>query len=199
MTLPAPVKRTPLHRRIIDCAGYEREDGLWEIEGRLTDTKDYGFRNEWRGTIAPGVPLHDMLVRLTLDDEMTVIDIAVDMAATPFEICSAIAPDFGKLKGVRIVSGWNLRLVSLFGGRAGCTHVVELLGRMGTVAWQTIPAGRGRRQALAEGKEPQATQWRGEGRPFYLNGCHAWASNGPLVEKVLPEYYEGPDNPGDRK
>ena len=33
MPLPAPAPRTLKHTRAIECTGYEREDGLWDIEG----------------------------------------------------------------------------------------------------------------------------------------------------------------------
>jgi len=195
MSLSPPAPRQRLHRRIIDCEGYDREDGLWDIEGRLTDTKDYGFENEWRGWMEPGTPLHDMLVRLTLDDQMTITAVEVSMQGTPFSICSNIEPDFQKLVGVKIAPGFTLKLNSLVGGIQGCTHVVELIGRMATVAYQTIPAGKQRREspeaARNASKGPPSD---GKSRPFQLNGCHAWASNGPLVKKLLPDYYDGPDN-----
>jgi hypothetical protein len=193
MSLSAPAPRQRLHRRVIDCGGYDREDGLWDIEGRLTDTKDYGFENAWRGRLEPGTPLHDMLVRLTLDDDMTITAVEVSMQGTPFALCSDIEPDFQKLVGVRIAAGFTMKLNGLLGGTQGCTHVVELLGRMATVAYQTIPAGK-RRRIMGEEEIPSSGPPVDAGkRPFYLNGCHAWATGGPLVKKLLPEYYDGPD------
>lgn len=190
MSLSDPAPRTALHRRLIDCNGYERDDGLWDIEGRLTDTKAYELDNEWRGRLAPGVPIHDMHVRLTLDDDFTVRHVEVAMDGTPFAICSDIEPDFAKLEGTRIAAGWSRELAKLFGGTKGCTHVVELLGRMGTVAFQTIAPVKARRQQESAESADGSAQ-----RPSYLNGCHAWASDGPVVRKLLPEYYEGPDTP----
>ena len=49
MPLPAPAPRQLLHKRVVQCWGYRREDGLWDIEGRLVDTKTYPFPNEDRG------------------------------------------------------------------------------------------------------------------------------------------------------
>ena len=51
MPLSAPVPRQLLHRRIVQCTGYRREDGLWDIEGQLVDTKAYSFPNEDRGGV----------------------------------------------------------------------------------------------------------------------------------------------------
>jgi hypothetical protein len=34
MPLSTPtISRTALHRRIVECRGFQREDGLWDIEG----------------------------------------------------------------------------------------------------------------------------------------------------------------------
>ena len=39
MPLPPAANRTLSHSRMITCHGFEREDRLWDIEGRLLDTK----------------------------------------------------------------------------------------------------------------------------------------------------------------
>ena len=39
MPLSAPLPRSMRHRRAITVEAYLREDGLWDIEARLTDTK----------------------------------------------------------------------------------------------------------------------------------------------------------------
>ena len=41
MPLSQPAPRKLMHNRVIECRGYEREDGLWDIEGHLVDTKPY--------------------------------------------------------------------------------------------------------------------------------------------------------------
>ena len=38
MSVSPSVSRKQLHTREIKCIGYERDDGLWDIEGRITDT-----------------------------------------------------------------------------------------------------------------------------------------------------------------
>ena len=35
MPLSKPAPRKHIHTREIKCLGFEREDGLWDIEGRL--------------------------------------------------------------------------------------------------------------------------------------------------------------------
>ena len=47
MPLENPVKRECLHSRNIVCNGFLRNDGLWDIEARLIDTKSYDFLIDW--------------------------------------------------------------------------------------------------------------------------------------------------------
>ena len=58
-----------MHTRHVECRGYERDDGLWDIEGHLVDTKPYDMPNDDRvsGKIAAGEALHEMWIRLTVD------------------------------------------------------------------------------------------------------------------------------------
>ncbi|MCC6867207.1 MAG: DUF2889 domain-containing protein [Burkholderiales bacterium] len=41
MPLPASPHRTELHLRRIEMRGYRRDDGFYEIDGRVTDTKTH--------------------------------------------------------------------------------------------------------------------------------------------------------------
>jgi hypothetical protein len=179
--LSAPAERQHLHTRRYEFQGYRRADGLWDIEGRMTDTKTYGFPNEWRGEIKADEPIHDMWIRLTLDDDMVVQDIEAQTAASPFQVCGAIAPSYAAMKGMRVGKGWNKRIKELFGGTAGCTHHTEMLGAMATVAYQTIFAARNRWKS-ADAKTR---------RPVFLDTCHALASDCENVKKHWPEFYTG--------
>ena len=51
MPLSPPVGRQHLHTRRVTCQGFFRDDGLWDIEGRITDEKTYEHANEWRGPL----------------------------------------------------------------------------------------------------------------------------------------------------
>ena len=179
------VEREHLHNRRYDFQGYRRKDGLWDIEGRMTDTKTYGFPNEYRGRIEAGEPLHDMRIRLTLDDHFVVQDIEVSTDGSPFAICPEVAPNFAVVKGLKIGSGWNKKLKELLGGTRGCTHHVEMLGAMATVAFQTLWG-----QVAREKKDvPEAGSAH---RPRFLDSCYAFASDSPVVKQHWPAFYTGP-------
>lgn len=179
--LSAPAAREPIHHRRIDCRGYRRADGLWDIEGHLTDVKSYSFDNEYRGGIEVGEPIHDMWLRLTLDDELTVIRAEAATAAGPFAVCPAINPAFAKLEGLRIGPGWRRAVQTRLGGIQGCTHLVELLGPLATTAYQTIFVWRAQHEPAVEQDRP----------PPHLDSCHALARDGDLVRRHYPRWYTG--------
>lgn len=187
MPLPAPAKRQHIHTRQINFAGYEREDGLFDIEAHLTDTKTYAFSNHWRGSIQPGEALHEMLLRLTIDDKFLIHDIEAATDHSPFEMCPAIAPAYKTLIGVTIGPGWRKHIRDRVGGVAGCTHLTELLYPMATVAIQTIRPLQNHRRRLAD-----SDSTRSRGKPFVLNTCHAWAESSPVVKQNAPDYYVPP-------
>ncbi|MGH6969928.1 MAG: DUF2889 domain-containing protein, partial [Stellaceae bacterium] len=103
--LPAS-PRQHIHTRHVDCRGYRRDDGLWDIEGHLVDTKTYAFDSDYRGRVEAGIPVHDMWVRLTVDDELIVRRVEAVTDQSPFPVCPAIAPNFARLEGLSIRPGF---------------------------------------------------------------------------------------------
>ncbi|GAB6054522.1 DUF2889 domain-containing protein [Magnetospira thiophila] len=177
MSLSKPQPRRLSHTREIDCRGYQRDDGLWDIEARLLDIKSYSFDNQDRGGIRAGEPIHLMRVRVTLDEELTVHDIEAVTEAAPFTICPEIAPDYARLKGERIGPGWVRKVRDKMGNRQGCTHLTDMLtGPIATTAFQTIIATGHRREA------PEDDQ----GLPRVVDTCHALTAEGPVVARLWP-------------
>ncbi|MGE0723833.1 MAG: DUF2889 domain-containing protein [Alphaproteobacteria bacterium] len=187
MPLPTPAPREPIHVRTIECRGFRRADGLWDIEGHLVDTKTYGFESSWRGEVKAGTPIHDMWLRLTVDDELTVRAVEAVTDGSPYEVCPQIAPNFQRLVGVPIRSGWTQRVREMLGGVEGCTHLVELLGPVATTAFQTIFPWLERRRRETGGEASGAATRA----PRLINTCHAFRSDGPVVQREWPAHYTG--------
>lgn len=181
MSLSPPADREPIHHRRIDCRGYRRRDGLWDIEGHLVDVKAYPFANAHRGEIRPGEPIHDMWVRLTVDDDLTVVAAEAATDAGPFAVCPAITPAFARLEGLRIGPGWRRAVLARLGGVQGCTHLVELLWPLATAAYQTIHPWRASREPGHDDERP----------PQHLDSCHALARDGEVVREHYPKWYTG--------
>ncbi len=179
MPLSSPAPRENIHTRQIECQGFRREDGLWDIEANLTDVKSYEVDRNWRGKVAPGDPIHDLWVRLTLDDDLLITAIETASDVTPYELCPTVADNFQALVGVRIAPGWNRQVKSRVGGVRGCTHIVELMSVLATVAFQTIFSLR----------EKELTA--GDKKPPMLDTCLAWDTSGPVVKAQYPAWYKG--------
>src|SRR3546814_3581506 len=94
MPLSPPRPREHLHTRNIECHGYRRDDGLWDIEGHIVDTKSYDFPNEARGEIKSGTPVHDIWIRLTIAGEYRIHDVEAVTDAGAYRGCGGIASDF---------------------------------------------------------------------------------------------------------
>ncbi len=187
MPLSKPVARAAMHTRTIKYQGYQREDGLWDIEGHLIDTKSYPISNKWRTTIAVGEPLHEMLVRITVDEKMEIHDVEAVTENSPFAICPEITPNYKALVGIVMGRGWRQKVRQKVGGVGGCTHITELLFPMATVAFQSMSPFRKRmegRQNTEEGTEEKK-------RPVVLNTCHAWATDSEVVKEHEPDFYTG--------
>ena len=176
-TMPAVmVGRELYHTRRIEAAGFKRDDGLWDIEAWLKDTKGYDFDNFDRGKIKSGDPLHEMRLRLTLDDTMTIKAAHAVTNAAPYSICHQITPNyFEKLIGVQVAAGFSRKIKELFHGVAGCTHLTDMLPIMATVAYQTIVTARVRDN-------------NNKGLERLVNSCHGFSDQQPVVKHYKDEW-----------
>ena len=192
MPLSSPVNRQLLHARNITCLGFYRDDGLWEIEGRLTDRKDYSFENENRGQVDAGEPVHDMWLRVTLNDNLLITNVEASTDASPYPICPDITKNFSRLKGITIGPGWRKAIKNKVGGIHGCTHLVELLGPIATTAYQTIFSEKAQILKKAKSSESKTKMVAGEERnkPRLLNTCHAFNESSSVVKKRWPNFYK---------
>jgi hypothetical protein len=188
MSTPA---RKPLHTRRITYEGFLREDGLFEMEAELVDTKGEVLHLIERGPVEPGEPVHHMRARVAFDDAMKVVDAEAWMDSSPFPDCAAATAPMRRLVGASIGRGWRKSLDEAMGGVAGCTHLRELLTGLATAAIQTAfgHAEERRRQAGAPLPSPQ------EPPPYYMGKCKSWDFDGPVMKRVMPAFYRW--RPGD--
>src|SRR6195952_3317461 len=151
MPLSQSAERERLHTRCIEINGYRRTDGAYDIEAHLTDVKIFGQTNFARGYIDAGEPIHDMWLRLTVDETMHITAVEAVSDKTPYVMCPTAAPNFVRLVGMQIKAGFLREASHAVGGTAGCTHLRELLQQMATTAFQTINPAKARREMAAEG------------------------------------------------
>ncbi len=186
MPLSEPKPRQEVHTRTIVLRGYAREDGLYDIEAHLIDTKTHSFHNDHRGEITPGTPLHGMWMRMTVDVKLNILECEAATEFSPYALCPSAAPNFSRLAGLRIKPGFLREANARVGGTVGCTHLRELLQQIATTAFQSVQPARARRDPASDGLADPAR------KPAILNTCVAYGTDSPVVRKMWPQFYTGP-------
>lgn len=175
--LPPPRPRSPLHTRQVTCTGWAREDGLWEVEARLSDTRAYDMDPAFvRGNVVmrkAGDPIHLMSLRIAIDDDFTIVEAQAVSHQVPYADCVDINAAYEQLVGLRIEAGFNQAVKARFRGALGCTHLTELMGPVATTALQSIRPAMERRRYL-NGQPPAGD----EPKPLLLNSCHGLRRGG---------------------
>ena len=174
------MKREKLHQRTIHCEGYQRDDGLWDIEATLTDTKTSAFHNHERGEVVPGEPIHNMTLRVALDLDMTIHEVDVQMPYTPFGLCKTAGDAMQNLVGLQIGGGWMRKARERIARTESCTHVMELLGPISTTAYQTM------HWAIEERENAKPDR----GEPKILDQCKSLARDSAIVKVMWPEFHQ---------
>jgi len=195
MPLPPPDSpRTPIHTRSVRIEAFRRDDGAWDLEAELLDVKPHDTPLP-SGVRPAGEPVHLMRLRVTIDADYNVLDAVAVSDAVPYRgQCEAIVPDYRRLSGLNLLRSFRAGVRERLGGIAGCTHLSELAQVLPTAAVQAFAGDERHRRLMAErtGGRPQ--------RPPTIDRCHAWRSDGAVVERYFPMWYRpaaGPALAGD--
>jgi Protein of unknown function (DUF2889) len=173
------VTREELHARSIKITGYRRSDGLYEIEGRLLDTKPFDFKPvSGDRVIAAGEPIHHMGVRLVYDETMTVRDVIAVADAVPYAECTGGPSTLKSLIGLSMTSGWSAETRKRLAGSASCVHLAGLMVPMAATAFQSMVVLR-LEQRQASGVEHKPS----------VDSCLAYSRHGELMRTRYPTFY----------
>jgi hypothetical protein len=168
------VERELVHQRRITLNGYVRNDGLFDIEAELTDHKTYPFPSDFRGEVTPDLPVHHMILRITITKERVITAAEAITVTGPYAICPKANEVFDELVGLKIAPGWRRQVQAAIGGRHGCTHITELLGPVATIAYQTLygeEARQKRQSGTLSDQDKQAS------RSQLANSCVGYADD----------------------
>ena len=173
----SPVVRTRLHTRRVTYEGFQRSDGLFDMEGHLTDVKDHDYEL-LTGVRAAGEAVHDMWVRITIGRDCVIRIIEAKTDEMPYPgACDRITPAYSALVGASLLHGFRKVVTAAMGGVQGCTHITELLAQAPTAAIQMF-AGLTR-------------EIEGDERPFQLDRCHALETSTDTVRRYYARWYRG--------
>ncbi len=185
LALSPPSPRKLSHTRTVVYQGYDREDGLWDVEAELTDVKTHDFKVPNERLYPAHEPIHHLKIRVTLDSRLEIQDIATSMDSIPHPECLGAPHGMHKLIGCTLGPGWRKVINQHMGGTEGCTHLREMLSNMATAAYQTVPASQWHRRELAGQPQPEITQ-----PPSHLGQCHSWAYDSPTTQRAYPMFYK---------
>jgi hypothetical protein len=183
--LPQAGTREKKHHRKIDCEGFLRSDGLWDIDVHMVDTRSYDCSyDEYHrgGLIRAGEPVHDMWLRFTIDLDFLIHDVQAASDQTPFTICPRAAEAMRELIGLSIGWGWMKKVRERIGSDRSCTHLMDLLGQLAATSYQTLHAALEERESTREARD----------RPAIIDTCLALSSSGDVVRSRWPEFYVPP-------
>ena len=178
MALPtAALERRLKHRRSIDVQVFARGDKLWEVDARITDVRaaDTPIAT---GLLRAGSPIHDMLVRLVVDERFNILEAGAETFAMPYPgQCNDYGDVYGRLVGLNLMDSFRGNVKKRLGGIQGCTHITELT--------QVLPT------AVVQAFAGEVLDTRGDGsvQPFQIDRCHALRSDGPAVKTYYPRWY----------
>jgi hypothetical protein len=186
MPLPVPRSRELLTGRTITCNGYLRDDGRMDIEGHLVDVRGYDTANDWRGPVRRGEPAHEMWVRLTIDDQLSICEAACSSDAVPYPTCREVPPNLQRLVGLSVSGGFKKQVRALIGGTEGCTHILALIDAMSSVAVHALAAKR-----RDQGRDVMLGSYgtRADASHPLVDSCHSYAADSPIVKVLWPASY----------
>ncbi len=184
MSLSTPVSRRALrHTRAIDIQAFKRDDGLWDLDARITDIKvndtllASGLR---RG----GEALHDLSLRITVDLQLTIVDAEAVSDAVPYPgFCNTIGPAYKQLIGLNLMQGFRHELKARLAGIQGCTHLSELAQILPTAALQAFA-----NDVYSTHDSANAGAEQPHDKPFQLDKCHALRTDGGAVAQFYPRW-----------
>jgi len=176
--------RRKIHRRSIVCTVFARDDGLIDIEGVLVDTKPFKVALPERGEIKAEEPIHEMVLRITIDRCLLIHDVEARTVSSPYSVCGAINESYRQLIGLRIGSGFTGVVKRLFRTTLGCSHITELLPSIATTAYQAIWG-----EGIPNSADATIEADRTEEMPSYLGGCHALRIDGEFVKLHFPRWH----------
>ncbi len=184
MALPSSSPERQLrHRRSLDVQVFLRGDGLWEVDAHLTDvkTRDVELAGKTR---AAGTPIHDMSLRLVINESFDILDAGSLSLWMPYPgQCDGYGDPYQKLTGLNLLRGFRQAVSDRLGGTLGCTHLTELCRILPTAVIQAFAGDVLDTNEAGKAGEP----------PFQIDRCQALRAQGDVVRLFYPRWHRRTD------
>jgi hypothetical protein len=173
------ITKEELHFRRIDMRGFRRSDGLYEIEGRVTDRKPYDFVPAEAGGRSPPISRYTIWACDSYSTTRCWCTMCTPSAKPIPTAIARVAAVCCSPERLRMSSGWAKEVRERLGRADSCTHLRELLIPLATAALQSMSVLKKNRP------EPLDAM----GRPKKIDSCYAYAAQRELVRVHWPEFH----------
>lgn len=164
------ITRRPPHRRALDVQLFARDDGLFDVEASLIDTKSHDVPLAGAPRKA-GDPIHEMQLHLTVDAPLTVSAASSDTWWLPYPgACADHGNGCARLVGLNLLKGFRKSVADRL------PHAPSALAPEAAETPWGGPAVF--RECDADGNPP-----------FQLDHCHALKRDGAIVAKFYPRWH----------
>ena len=161
-----------VHDREISIRTFNLGDHYILVEGSLIDHRDRPRHNK---VSKESELVHHMVIRLRVKGpEMLIEQAEAAMPHHPREECPVVLPWIQNLEGLKITSGFSMKVKEIIGGTKGCAHLTSLVIVMGPSAVQGYWAAYG----VERGKE----SLREQAVRNAVNTCYIWREDGTFVK-----------------
>ena len=127
-----------------------------------------------------GAPIHEMLLRLVIDEQMNILEAGSETSAMPYSgVCSEHGDAYAQLVGLNLLQDFRGAVRQRVGGTRACTHLTELAQVLPTAVVQAFAGEVIDTRGNAEGA----------GKPFQIDRCHALRSDAATVQQHYPRWY----------
>jgi Protein of unknown function (DUF2889) len=173
------ITRRLLHRRALDVQVFARDDGQFDVEASLSDTKTHDVPLAGLNRKA-GDPIHEMRLHLTVDGALNITAASSETLWMPYPgACDEHGNAYARLVGLNLMKGFRQAVLERLSGTRGCTHLTELCQVLPTAVIQAM-AG-----SVVDTREGDAAG----NPPFQLDRCHALRRDGATVAQFYPRWH----------
>ncbi|MFP3981963.1 MAG: DUF2889 domain-containing protein [Desulfobacterales bacterium] len=174
------------HTRQLEINTYGLEPDGAIVVGSLKD-ECFVTRYLVNGDQRPPGTIHHMIVRMKVrGPSLTIEEVEAEMPTVPRAECRQTIDTLTPLKGMRIASGFTLKVKELLGGPKSCAHMVSLVLAMAPAAVQGAWSA-----ASQKPLDPSIYAERAMG--FLTDTCWVWRRGGPMEQshrEELKDYLE---------